>query len=61
MVPNYHTGVFKIQPYMYLKQKGEEIYSKPLHMCGTVWKLKVYAVSRLTHCLPLQERKKLII
>ena len=30
---------------MYLKQKGEEVYSKPLHMCGTIWKLKVYPVS----------------
>lgn len=45
MVPNYSTCVFKIHPYMHLKQKGEEVYSKPLFTCGNVWKLKVYPVS----------------
>ena len=45
MIPSYSTIVFKINPYMHLKQKGEELYSKPLYMCGTVWKLKVYPVS----------------
>lgn len=46
MVPNYSTGIFKIHPYRHLKQKGEEVYSKPLYTCGNVWKLKVYPVSR---------------
>ena len=45
MVPSYSTGIFKIHPYMHLKRQGEEVYSKPLHMCGTVWKLKIYPVS----------------
>ena len=44
VVPSYQTGVFKIHPFRELQQTGEEIYSKPLQMCGTVWKLKVYPV-----------------
>ena len=49
MVPSYSTGVFKIHPYTCLKQQGDEVYSKPLHVCGTVWKLKVYPVGVPTH------------
>ncbi len=45
LVPNYTTGLFKIQPFKELQRKGEEVYSENLRMDGLTWRLKVYPVS----------------
>jgi hypothetical protein len=42
VVPSYTTGVFKVTPYSQLRDQRDEVYSKPLHMYGTVWRLKIY-------------------
>ncbi len=45
LVPDYTTGLFKIEPFKELQRKGEEVYSENLRMNGLTWRLKVYPVS----------------
>lgn len=42
IVPNYDTGIFLIKSFTKLQQKGDAIYSNPLHVNGLCWRLKVY-------------------
>ncbi|KAL7041942.1 hypothetical protein ACKWTF_000966 [Chironomus riparius] len=42
IVPNYDTGTFLIKNFTKLQQKGDAIYSTPLHVNGLCWRLKVY-------------------
>lgn len=42
IVPTYDTGVFLMKNFTKLQQKGDAIYSCPLHVNGLCWRLKVY-------------------
>jgi tripartite motif-containing protein 37 len=42
IVPSYDTGTFLIKNFTKLQQKGDAIYSNPLHVNGLCWRLKVY-------------------
>lgn len=42
IVPTYDTGVFLMKSFTKLQQKGDAIYSCPLHVNGLCWRLKVY-------------------
>lgn len=42
IVPTYETGVFLMKNFTKLQQKGDAIYSPPLHINGLCWRLKIY-------------------
>lgn len=42
IVPTYDTGVFLMKSFTKLQQKGDAIYSPPLHVNGLCWRLKIY-------------------
>lgn len=42
IVPTYDTGLFLMKNFTKLQQKGDAIYSPPLHVNGLCWRLKVY-------------------
>lgn len=43
--PTYDQAIMRISRFQEMQRKGEEIYSKPLHAHGLIWRLKVYPVS----------------
>jgi tripartite motif-containing protein 37 len=42
IVPSYDTGTFLIRNFSKLQQKGDALYSNPLHVNGLTWRLKIY-------------------
>lgn len=42
IVPQYDTGVFIMKNFTKLQEKGDAVYSHPLHVNGLIWRLKVY-------------------
>lgn len=42
IVPPYDTGIFLMDKFTLLQQKGVPVYSTPLHINGLQWRLKVY-------------------
>lgn len=42
IVPTYDTGIFFMENFTNLQQKGIPVYSNPMHVNGLCWRLKVY-------------------
>jgi len=49
IVPSYIASFFEINTFSVLRQKGEPVYSSPLHTSGLAWQLKVYLVGSVFH------------